>query len=273
MENLYYIFLAALLGVVEGLTEFIPVSSTAHLLLVSHLLGFEVIKGGLFEVVIQIGAIFAVVWFYRKKLFTVAFNLKQKSNQKFALNLFCALLPSIAVGLIFHPLIKKAFDSNLIIAAALVLGGIVMLLVEKFHREKPAALASVDKVSTKTAILIGLCQSLAVIPGVSRSGATIIGGMLLGLKRSAAAEFSFFLAIPTIFAAAVYDLCKLHLELSSANLSILFIGIISSFISALIVIKWFIAYISRHNFNIFALYRIAVGLLVIILVLKKVILY
>ena len=255
-------FKAALLGIVEGLTEFIPVSSTAHLLLTSQLVDFTTIKNNLFEIVIQLGAILAICVIYRSKIFDLLIHFKEKSQQKFILNLALAFLPAALIGLAFHGLIKAFLFNNLTIALALIFGGIVMILVER--RPRSSTVEELDNITPLTAFYVGLFQCLAMIPGVSRSGATIIGGLLLGLNRKIAAEFSFFLAIPTITAASIYDLYKSSIDLTNTDLEIIFVGLLASFLSALFVVKWFINFISKNNFVPFGFYRIVVGILVLI---------
>ncbi len=255
-------FKAALLGIVEGLTEFIPVSSTAHLLLTSQLVDFTTIKNNLFEIVIQLGAILAICVIYRGKIFDLLIHFKEKSQQKFILNLALAFLPAALIGLAFHGLIKAFLFNNLTIALALIFGGIVMILVER--RPRSSTVEELNNITPLTAFYVGLFQCLAMIPGVSRSGATIIGGLLLGLNRKIAAEFSFFLAIPTITAASIYDLYKSSIDLTSTDLEIIFIGLLASFLSALFVVKWFINFVSKNNFVPFGFYRIVVGILVLI---------
>ena len=255
-------FKAALLGIVEGLTEFIPVSSTAHLLLTSQLVDFTTIKNNLFEIVIQLGAILAICVIYRGKIFDLLIHFKEKSQQKFILNLALAFLPAALIGLAFHGLIKAFLFNNLTIALALIFGGIVMILVER--KPRSSTVEELDNITPLTAFYVGLFQCLAMIPGVSRSGATIIGGLILGLNRKIAAEFSFFLAIPTIAAASIYDLYKSSIDLTNTDLEIIFVGLLASFLSALFVVKWFINFVSKNNFVPFGFYRIVVGILVLI---------
>ncbi|MBU6140557.1 MAG: undecaprenyl-diphosphate phosphatase [Proteobacteria bacterium] len=256
------IFKAAFLGIIEGLTEFIPVSSTAHLLLASHLIDFTAIKNNLFEIVIQLGAILAICVIYRRRIFDLLVHFKEKSQQKFILNLILAFLPAAIIGAALHSLLKALFFNNLTIAIALILGGIVMIAIDR--KPKKSAVEELEKITPLNAFYIGLFQCLAMIPGVSRSGATIIGGLLLGLNRKVAAEFSFFLAIPTIAAASLYDLYKNSSELSFADIEVISVGLIASFLSALLVIKWFINFVSKNSFVPFGIYRIIVGTLVLI---------
>lgn len=263
-------FKAIILGVVEGLTEFLPVSSTAHLLLTSQIINFRPTQNNLFEIVIQFGAILAICVIYRKKIFEVIFTLNKKSSQKFSFNLFLAFLPSAILGLIFHDFIKKVLFSNLIMALALIIGGIVIIIVDRNNKNeqffKETAENNIDNISLKQALLIGFFQALAIIPGTSRSGATIIGGLLVGLKRKTATEFSFFLAIPTIFSATIYDLYKNFYDLNFENIQLILVGTIASFLSAILVIKWFIAFISKNSFISFGIYRIIIGFIILLTV-------
>ncbi|MES2677903.1 MAG: undecaprenyl-diphosphate phosphatase [Pseudomonadota bacterium] len=260
--DLIAIFKAALLGIIEGLTEFIPVSSTAHLLLSAKFIDFSYIKNDVFEIVIQLGAILAVVVFYHKKITQLVLGIfTQKSSQNFSLNILIAFLPAAIFGFCFHKIIKLLFFNPLSIAITLITGGIAILLVERLNI-KPQYL-EVEKLSKWQSLKIGLFQILAMMPGVSRSGATIIGGLLLKLDRKTATEFSFFLSIPTIFAASIFDFYKNYQSLDNSKLGLLAIGFITSFFSALIVIKWFINFVSHHNFSVFAYYRILLGSIII----------
>jgi len=264
MLNFVDLTKAIFLGIVEGLTEFIPVSSTAHLLISSYLIDFQSIKNNLFEIVIQFGAILAICVIYRQKIFSVILELKQKSQQKFVLNLILAFLPAAVFGALLHGFIKQFLFSNLVIAITLILGGIVMIVIDRKPRK--SNVEDVDSIKPISAFYIGLFQCLAMIPGVSRSGATIIGGLLLGLNRKAATEFSFFLAIPTIAAASLYDLIKNSSELTGANVEIILVGLLASFLSAILVIKWFIGFVSKNNFVPFGVYRIVVGILILLFI-------
>lgn len=258
------LFKAVFLGVIEGLTEFIPVSSTAHLLIFSYLIDFQSVKNDLFEIVIQFGAILAICVIYRAKIFSVIGNLKAKNSQNFILNLFLAFIPAAILGVLLHPFIKAYLFSNLVIAISLIIGGIIMLIIDKNPRE--AKFDNIDNITPKTAFKIGVFQTIAMIPGVSRSGATIIGGLILGLNRKLAAEFSFFLAIPTITAASFYDLYKNYNLIDFKELELIIIGLIAAFISSILVIKWFIGFVSRNNFLPFAIYRIIVGILILLFI-------
>lgn len=261
---------AILLGVVEGLTEFIPVSSTGHLILLVDLLGFAGPPGKVFEIVIQFGAILAICWLYRLKLWETAHGAWREMctslrgrdifsypHFRFLLILFLAFLPAAIIGLFAHDFIKTVLFSPGVVSVMLIIGGIAILLIERF---RPAPrIPSVEAITPRLALMIGLAQSLAMISGTSRSGATIMGALLFGLERKAAAEFSFFLAIPTMFAAACYDLYKNAGLLSPDDLGLIATGFISAFIAALLVVRWFVAFISRHGFGLFAWYRIALG--------------
>ncbi len=265
MLSLIDVFKAVISGAIEGLTEFIPVSSTAHLLLFSRLVDFNSVKNNLFEIVIQLGAILAVVITYRKKILTIFIEWRKKTHQKFALNLIFAFLPAAIIGAAFHAFIKTLFFSVLSIAIALIVGGVVMIIVDR--KERKSRVDNVEKITLRQALMVGFFQCLAMIPGVSRSGATIIGGLLTGLNRKIATEFSFFLSIPTITAATFYDIYKNYSELTFSNLEIIFVGFLASFLSAIFVIKWFIDYVSKHNFIPFAIYRIVLGCVILFFVL------
>jgi undecaprenyl-diphosphatase len=252
-----------ILGIVEGLTEFLPVSSTGHLILVGDLLNFNDEKGKLFEIVIQVGAILAVCWEYRAKIAAVIVGLPtQKSAQKFAFNLMIAFVPLASLGLLFGKHIKAVLFKPLPVALAFIIGAFVIIWAEK--REHKIRIHEVEDLSPLDALKLGIAQAFALIPGTSRSGATIIGGLLFGLSRKAATEFSFFLAIPTLIIASLYDLYK-HRELLdlATDAPYFAAGLIAAFLSALLAIKALLRYISHHDFIIFAWYRIAFGLIVI----------
>ena len=256
------IFLKAiLLGIIEGLTEFIPVSSTAHLIIFSQILNFDAIKNNVFEIAIQIGGISAITVIYFKKLNIILLKFYEKNNQKFVDNLALAFVPAVAIGLLAHDFIKKYLFSNLIIAFSLIIGGILIILIEKFH--KKIVVKNFENIEKPTALFIGFFQCLAMIPGVSRSGATIMGAMLLGVERKVATEFSFFLAIPTIGSACLYDIYKNFSTLTFDDFELILVGVIASFISSLIVIKWLLKFVSTHSFVSFGYYRIALGFLIL----------
>jgi undecaprenyl-diphosphatase len=252
------------LGIIEGLTEFIPVSSTAHLIVVSRLIDFTSIKNNVFEIAIQIGGIIAILFVYRKKLVRVLININKAEEKVFISNVIFAFIPAVIIGLIFHDFIKEYFFNNTIIAISLIAGGLIIIIIEK--DKKSFLINKIEKINPNIAIKIGLFQCVSMIPGVSRSGATILGAMLLNVNRKVATEFSFYLAIPTISSACIYDIYKNLSTLSYSDLNIIFIGIISSFLSSLLVIKWLIKYVANHNFIIFAIYRIIIGFLILFLI-------
>ena len=256
---------AIIMGIVEGLTEFLPISSTGHLILAGSLLDFTGEKVKIFEIVIQAGAIFAVMWEYRAKIATVVGGLASDRNaQRFAINLFIAFLPAAVLGLLFAKKIKATLFAPVPVALAFIIGGIVILWVEKRHRMVTRSrVESVDDMTAIDALKIGIAQAFALIPGTSRSGATIMGGMLFGLSRKAATEFSFFLAIPTLLAATVYSLYKDRALLSAADVPLFSVGTIAAFISAFFCVRWLLRYISTHTFSAFAWYRIVFGFVVI----------
>jgi undecaprenyl-diphosphatase len=254
---------AAILGLIEGATEFIPVSSTGHLIIFSDLLNFNNNDGKVFEIVIQTGAILAVCFLYRQKLFHTLLTLKtEKSSQKFTSNLLLAFAPAVVFGFTFHDYIKKYLFSSTIVAISLIVGGIIMITIEKIDAKKD--IKKVDNLKPITALKIGFFQLFALIPGVSRSGATIIGGLLCGLKRTVATEFSFFLAIPTIFGATAYDLYVNYQFLQRENIITILIGFIFAFLSSIVTIKWLINFVSKHNFIAFGYYRIIVGCIILL---------
>jgi len=255
-------FEAIILGIVEGITEFLPVSSTGHLILAGDILGFTGNTAKTFEVFIQLGAILAVVWFYREKVSATIKDIGSEKTNHFLLNLLIAFLPAAIIGFCTHSYIKQYLFNPITVAIALILGGIAIFIVERVVKQ-PVVL-DVDDVSYKQALQIGLAQTLALLPGVSRSGATIMGAMCFGLKRKAATEFSFFLAIPTMFAATTYDLLKNINTLTIDDVPIFIVGFIISFISAFFVIKAFLGFVKRHTFNSFAIYRIIFGTVVLI---------
>lgn len=254
---------AAFLGVVEGLTEFIPVSSTGHLILFVDLLGFNGPSGHIFEVVIQFGAILAILALYWRKFRDVLVTLKTRSAQHFVRNILLAFLPAMVVGALAHDVIKTALFNPTVVAWALIIGGAVILLVEKF---KPApTIASTEDMRALTAVKIGLIQCVSMIPGTSRSGATIMGALLCGMERKAAAEFSFFLAVPTMFAASVYELYKSGGAMDSSGLELIAVGFVVSFIVALLVVRWLVRFVQTHGFGVFAWYRIVLGIAILAL--------
>ncbi len=261
--DLLLILKAVILGIVEGLTEFLPVSSTGHLILAGDLLDFNDDKGKVFEIVIQVGAIMAVCWEYRRKIASVIMGLPtQRSAQKFTLNLMIAFIPLASLGLLFGKHIKAVLFKPIPVALAFIIGAFVIIWAEK--REHKIRVNEVEDLSPLDALKLGLAQAFALIPGTSRSGSTIIGGLLFGLSRKAATEFSFFLAIPTLIIASIYDLYKHRDLLDVATDAPYFaVGLLAAFLSALLAIKALLRYISRHDFIVFAWYRIVFGLIVI----------
>lgn len=253
---------ALLLGLVEGLTEFLPVSSTGHLIIVGDLLNFNDDKGKVFEIAIQLGAILAVCWEFREKLGNVARGLgSDPAARRFVANLAVAFLPAAVLGLLLHKAIKTYLFGPVTVAFALIAGGLIILWVEKLdHRPR---LHSVEEMSWKDALKVGFAQTVAMFPGTSRSGATIIGGMVFGLSRQAATEFSFFLAIPTLFAATFYDLYKNWDLLQANDLGMFAAGFGAAFVSAFWAVKGLLRYVAHHSFVAFAWYRIIFGALVL----------
>jgi undecaprenyl-diphosphatase len=253
---------AFILGIVEGLTEFLPVSSTGHLILVGDLLHFNDDKGKLFEIVIQSGAIFALCWEYRLRIAGVLCGLpNDRAAQRFTLNLAVAMLPLAVLGLLFQNALKEHLFRPLPVALAFIIGGFIILWAER--REHRIRIETVEELDVLDAFKLGCAQALALIPGTSRSGATIIGGLLFGLSRKAATEFSFFLAIPTLLAATAYELFKERALLSADDLAMWITGFVAAFVSAFFCVRWLLRYISTHDFTIFAWYRIAFGIVVI----------
>ncbi|TMH77139.1 MAG: undecaprenyl-diphosphate phosphatase [Betaproteobacteria bacterium] len=249
---------AFVLGVVEGLTEFLPISSTGHLILVGDLIGFADEKAKVFEIVIQTGAMLAIVWEYRERFGRVLVGLAtDRTAQRFALNLLVAFTPAAVLGLAFGKLIKTYLFHAVPVALAFIVGAIIILWVER--RRRPAMIENVDQMTWKDALKVGVAQAFALIPGTSRSGATIIGGMLFGLSRRAATEFSFFLAVPTLVAAGAYDFWKNRALFDSGDVGMFAVGSIAAFVSAFLCVRWLLRYIATHDFTPFAWYRIAFG--------------
>jgi undecaprenyl-diphosphatase len=254
---------AAAMGVVEGLTEFLPISSTGHLILAGALLGFDDDKAKVFDIAIQTGAIFAVILVYWEKIRSTAKAFRyQVQAQRFVLNVFIGFLPAVVLGLLFGKLIKEHLFTPWVVATTFIVGGFIILWAE---RRPPSSvrIRTVEDMRGRDALMVGLVQCLAMIPGTSRSGATIIGGMLLGLSRKAATDFSFFLAIPTLIGAGVYSLYKERALLSVEDIPMFATGLVVSFISAWICVRWLLKYIATHSFEIFAWYRIAFGIVVL----------
>ncbi|WP_321851861.1 undecaprenyl-diphosphate phosphatase [Pseudomonas paraveronii] len=253
---------ALILGVVEGLTEFLPISSTGHQIIVADLLDFGGERAMAFNIIIQLGAILAVVWEFRRKILDVVTGLPtQRNAQRFTVNLLIAFLPAVVLGVIFADLIHHYLFNPITVATALVLGGIVMLWAERRQHEVHAE--TVDEITWKDALKVGFAQCLAMIPGTSRSGSTIIGGLLFGLSRKTATEFSFFLAMPTMVGAAVYSGYKYRDLFQPADLPVFALGFVTSFIFAMIAVKGLLKFIANHSYAAFAWYRIAFGLLIL----------
>lgn len=254
---------ALLLGIVEGLTEFLPVSSTGHLIVVGDLLNFNNDKGKVFEIVIQLAAILAVCWEYRARFSSVLRDLTTEPwARRFVVNLFLAFLPAAVLGLLFHDAIKRVLFNPLSVALALIVGGILILWIER--RPHTATILDVDDMRWRDALKVGFAQALALIPGTSRAGATIIGGLYFGMTRKAATEFSFFLAVPTMFAAVFYDVYKNRALLSMADAGLFAVGSAAAFVSAFLAVRGLLRYISHHDFGAFAWYRIAFGMVILI---------
>jgi undecaprenyl-diphosphatase len=260
------LLIAAILGVVEGLTEFLPVSSTGHLIVAGSLLGYTGERAKFFEIVIQAGAILAVCWEFRAKLIAVAKGVfSERAAQRFVFNLFIAFLPAAVLGLAFSKAIKASLFAPVPVATAFIVGAFVILWAERRQRRNPAVVRidSIDNLRWTDALKIGCAQAFALIPGTSRSGATIIGGMLFGLSRKAATEFSFFLAIPTLFAATGYEMVKNRALLAGSDLSMIAVGFAVAFVSAFLVVRWLLRYVAHHDFVPFAWYRIAFGIVIL----------
>ena len=257
---------AAIMGVVEGLTEFLPISSTGHLILAGALLGFDDDKAKVFDIAIQTGAILAVILVYWQKIRDTLVALPtQRQAQQFALNVLIAFLPAVVLGLLAGKAIKAHLFTPVVVASTFIIGGFIILWAEK--RQVSAATAprilDVDQMRWQDALKVGLVQCFGMVPGTSRSGATIIGGMLLGLSRKAATDFSFFLAIPTLLGAGVYSLYKERALLSMADLPMFGVGLVFSFLSAWLCVRWLLRFIATHTFNGFAWYRIVFGVIVL----------
>jgi len=253
---------ALLLGLVEGFTEFLPVSSTGHLIIASQLIAFDGESSKVFIITIQLGAILAVCWEYRARLaHTITGLPHDPAARRFALNLLIAFMPAAVLGLLFHRAIKELLFSPLPVAIALIAGGVLILWLER--RPRVVRVERVEDMRWHDALKVGFAQSLALIPGTSRSGATIIGGLYFGLSRTAATQFSFFLAIPTMFAAVSYDLYRSWDLLRFDDLSLFAVGFVASFVSAFVAVRALLYYISRHDFTVFAWYRIIFGCLVL----------
>lgn len=262
---------AAIMGLVEGLTEFLPISSTGHLILAGALLGFDDDKAKVFDIAIQTGAIFAVILVYWQKIRDTVVTLpSSKLSQRFAINVLIAFMPAVVLGLLFGKVIKANLFNPVVVASTFIIGGFIILWAEKRHAQnsennpQSVAIQDVDQMTHWDALKVGLVQCFAMIPGTSRSGATIIGGMLLGLSRKAATDFSFYLAIPTLIGAGAYSLYKERALLSMADAPMFGVGLVVSFISAWLCIRWLLKFIATHSFVGFAYYRIVFGLIVLL---------
>jgi len=254
---------AIILGLVEGLTEFLPVSSTGHLILVGQLLGFNDEKGKVFEIAIQFAAILAVLWEYRSRLTHTLLSIKSEPlSQRLAINLMVAFMPAAILGFLFLKQIKSCLFNPIVVASAFIIGGFMILWAER--RQHDIHAESIDEMTWRDALKVGFAQALAMIPGTSRSGATIIGGIFFGLSRRAATEFSFFLAIPTMFAATLYDVYKNRDLFSLDDVTLFLVGGAVSFISAFFAVRGLILFISKHDFTVFAWYRIVFGIIVLV---------
>jgi undecaprenyl-diphosphatase len=245
-------------GVVEGITEFLPVSSTGHLILSGYVLGFDDDRAKTFDIFIQLGAILAIAWIYRQRFVEVARTAaREPASRRFVTNLILGFIPAAVLGLLLHHWIKAQLFSPVTVAWALLIGGVLILLVERWHPVE--RIGDARDLPAPTALAIGFAQTLALFPGISRSAATILGGYALGLSRTAATEFSFFLAVPTLAAAAGYDLLKSLPALSARDAPLFAVGFAVAFVSAFVVVKAFLRYVAHHSFSVFAWYRIAVG--------------
>ena len=263
---------AAVMGVVEGLTEFLPISSTGHLILAGALLGFDDEKAKVFDIAIQTGAIFAVILVYWQKIKSTVIALPtQRLARRFVLNVFIAFVPAVVLGLLFGNAIKAHLFTPTVVASSFIIGGFIILWVEGWgrkplpegHPDDHARIVNVESMTPMDALKVGLVQCLAMVPGTSRSGATIIGGMLLGMSRKAATDFSFYLAIPTLIGAGAYSLYKERALLSMADVPMFSVGLVFSFLSAWLCVRWLLRYIATHSFVVFAWYRIAFGIVVL----------
>lgn len=258
---------AIIMGLVEGLTEFLPISSTGHLILAGSLLDFTGEKAKVFEVAIQAGAMLAVIWEYRARIGAMLRGLgSDPVQQRFARNVGVAFIPAAALGFLFSAAITASLFHPVPVASAFIIGGFIILWVERRNAQRAvsARVETVDDMTLLDALKVGIAQSFALIPGTSRSGATIIGGMMFGLSRKAATEFSFFLAIPTLLGATVYSVVKQREVLSMADLPLFLLGGFAAFVSAFLCVRWLLKYISTHDFTLFAWYRIVFGVLVLV---------
>jgi undecaprenyl-diphosphatase len=261
--DILLIFKALILGLVEAASEFLPISSTGHLIIVGDFLNFRGSRAAAFEIFIQLGAILSVVWIYRERLLDIAVNIDwDRKAQRLVANLAIAFLPAAVLGFLLHKVITHYLFNPVSVAAALVVGGIAILLIERYART--GRVRAVDDMNWKNALIIGIAQSVSLFPGVSRSGATIMGGMLGGMSRFAATEFSFFLAIPTMFAATFYSLYQEWHNLSLADVPVFAVGFVAAFLGGLAVVRFLLAYVGQHSFAPFAWYRIVFGGLLLV---------
>ena len=261
------LFVAIVLGIVEGLTEFLPVSSTGHLIVAGSLLNYTGDRAKVFEIVIQAGAILAVCWEFRAKLIAVLRGLfSDRAAQRFALNLVIAFMPAAILGLLFSKIIKSVLFAPVPVALAFIVGAFIILWAERRQKNRPGdvRIDDIDAMRWTDALKVGCAQALALIPGTSRSGATIIGGMLFGMSRRAATEFSFFLAIPTLFAACGYEFVKNRQLLAATDFPAFGIGFVAAFVSAFLCVRWLLRYVSHNDFVPFAWYRIAFGAIIVV---------
>ncbi len=261
------LFVALILGILEGATEFLPISSTGHLILAQAALGMNDDADKTFAIAIQLGAILAVVWFYRQRLWHLMQRWQSPETRLFVLNLFIAFLPSAIVGLWLGKTIKAHLFHPAVVAAALFVGGLAILWLERRYERTGHHIDSVEDISPWLALKIGCAQCLALIPGTSRSGATIMGGLYLGLSRKAAAEFSFFLAIPTMLAATLYTLAKDWHTLSLQQLHAIGVGFVAAFVSGFVAVRWLLGYVSRHTYRVFAWYRMGLAWIIFLFLL------
>jgi undecaprenyl-diphosphatase len=258
---------AAVLGLLEGATEFIPVSSTGHLIVAGHWLGFEGPVAATFEIFIQLGAILAVVWIYRARLLGVVAGWRTRpADRRLVINLTLAFLPAAITGFLIHGWMKEVLFTPTVVAGALVVGGIAILLIERW--EPPVRVTSLDAIPYRTALGVGIAQVLSLVPGTSRSGATILGGYALGLSRPVATEFSFFLAVPIMFAATLFDLFKSRGALTPDTVPMFTVGFLVAFVSALFIVRLFLRFVAQHTFAAFAWYRIALGVLIFVVLAR-----
>ena len=253
---------ALILGVVEGISEFLPISSTGHLIIVGDLIGFSSMPGKVFEVVIQLGAILAICVLYRERLFRVVLDApRDPAARNFIGAILVALIPAGLLGVLFHDFIVEVLFSPYVVCTTLILGGIAIVIIERLHLE--ARIASIEMLPMRTALKIGLFQCMALVPGVSRSGATILGALLVGVERKTAAEFSFFLAIPVMLGASAINLHETWDLIQPEHVYIIAAGFVAAFLSALVVVQWLLNFVSNHGYTIFGWYRIVFGLLLL----------